>query len=121
MYYKWIITKVGVLPNLGTLSNVANTVDIKLVVVGKDDNITDVVYEAPAYLLPPSTDESVEFTKIEALTQDQLIAWGLDTIGESKVNQLIHQAEMIIRLQGKQITLLTKMPWNHNDGDDQNV
>lgn len=105
----WKITRIDVLPSLGTLSNVVNLIEWALVTDASGLGGQRHVSIGQTLLALPNIDN---YTPLESLTRNQVWTWVQDIVGISRIREIeANGAQYAITPLTTQSQIITDLSW----------
>jgi hypothetical protein len=104
--YTWTVTMLECVPNANGLENIVQTIRWKLI---GDDGVNSVEIYNAIGITPPDPNQFVQYSN---LTEEQVITWLTDTLGEHGVAEAKAAVDIRLDILANPPVITPELPWN---------
>ena len=103
--YTWTVTMLECVPAANGLQNIVQTIRWKL---SGDDGVNSTEINNVTPIAPPNSGEFIQYSN---LTEEQVITWLTDTLGEQRVAEAKSVVDNMLELMANPPVITPELPW----------
>lgn len=104
--YNWTINMLECVPDANGLQNIVQTIHWKL---SGDDSVNSTSIQKVTTITPPTPGSFIQYS---SLTEEQVITWLTDTLGEQGVAEAKASIDTLLDLISNPPVITPELPWN---------